>query len=226
MRITAFILICSLSLSAYAQYIDVQAGFSFASGSFGNNKLSKEEDGFATTGFTSGMQVGYLVYKNLGICAKVNYSTFGFNNSSYQDQVNTTASQGTSVEVKNNADYKSTSALAGAYITLGKQNFTFDIRLMTGFLSLANTGLTYTTSYSGQQYTESLSSERDAAIAFGWGLTAKYALPKNLYLSLNLDDIYANTEFNRNSYYSSNKNKITKPYESYLLTLGIGYAIQ
>jgi hypothetical protein len=226
MRTTIAAIACFLSLAVQAQYADLQTGFSFASGSFGNNKLSKAEDGFATNGFTSGLQVAYLVHKNIGICAKVNYSTFGIDESAYTEQLNAGLSQGTSVAVKSNDDYKSTMAMAGPYLSLGKTNFTFDIRLMTGFLSLNNPGYTFTTTYGNQQYTERTTSERDAAIAFGWGLTAKYAFPKNIYLSLNMDNVYANTAFNRNGYNSSNDDKVDKPYESYMLTLGIGYALQ
>jgi len=226
MRTIIAAIACLFTLASQAQYADIQAGFSFASGSFGNNTLSKEEDGFATNGFTSGLQVGYLVHNKLGICAKVNYATFGVDENSYSGQLNQGLSPGTTVTAQSNADYKNTMALAGPYLSLGQNNFTFDIRLMVGFLSLTRPGFTFTTTYSGQQYTQTTAPESDASVAFGWGITAKYALPKNLYLSLNLDDVYANTTYTRNGYNSSNDDKVTKPYEAYLLTLGIGYAIQ
>jgi hypothetical protein len=226
MRRLLFAFIFLWSLTTGAQHIEIQSGFSFASGNFGNTDLAKPEDGFATSGWTIGLQAGYLVHKKIGICTRIHYSAFGVNTDKYQEQLNATMSSGTSVTVKSNGDYKNTSAMAGPYISLGKKNLTFDLRLLAGFSSLTRSGFTYTTSYSGQEYTSAEQAETDAGIAFGWGLTARYALPKNLSVSLNLDNTYAGTEFNRNGYNSSKQDKITRPYESFLLTFGIGYAIQ
>ncbi|MES2778751.1 MAG: hypothetical protein V4651_02540 [Bacteroidota bacterium] len=212
--------------SANAQRVDLQLGAALPSGDFGNNDLSKNENAFATNGYTLGLQADYPVYKNMGIVAKLNYSTFGFNESSYQTQFNKQLPPGTSAIVESNDGYSCTSALAGGFMTLGKKKLTLDIRLMTGFLTLTNSGLSYTTSYAGQEYKQRNFSETDAAIAFGWGLTTRYVFTNRLYLSLNLDNVYANTNFRKNEYQSSSEETVSKPYQTYLMSIGLGYDLQ
>ncbi len=211
---------------AQAQYFDLQSGASIPSGSFSNNSLSKPEDGFAKAGYTAGLSVNYLVYKNIGVCAKFNYTTFGYNIYDYSAQTNNTASQGTTQTVTTNEKYKSSSALAGGYLTLGKNKLTLDIRLMMGFLTLTNPTLVYTTTYGGNSYNKTIESVRDQAPAIGYGLTAKYALPKDFFVSLNIDNINASLKFPKNNYQSSSVETIAQPYQAYLLSLGLGYSIQ
>lgn len=214
------------STLAKAQYMDIQSGVSIPSGSFSNSSLSKAEDGFAKAGNTIGLSANYLVYKNIGLCAKFQYATFSYNTADFSSQTNSTALQGTTQTVTTGEKYQSASALAGGYLTLGKKNLTLDIRLLVGFLSLSSPALVYTTTYGGNAYSKTLESAKDQAPAIGYGLTAKYALPKSFFLSLNIDNVNASLKFPKNSYQSSTVETNTKPYQAYLITLGVGYAIQ
>jgi hypothetical protein len=221
-------LACLWSFTAVAQYIDVQAGLSFASGSFGNNDLAKAGDGFAKNGTTFGIQAGYLVYKKIGICAKAGYSTFGVDDASYSGQLAQTAPPGIVTTARSNGKYKSSWAMAGPSLSVGKNGLTFDFRLMGGFISLVKEGFSYHTDYTGtgQQYSYASQQESDASVAFGWGITSRYQLPKDFYVTLNLDNMYSTLSFNRDNYVSSADNKTSRAYEAYLFTLGIGYRIE
>lgn len=215
-----------IAFSAAAQRIDVQFGTALASGSFGNTDVNKSEHAFATNGYNAGIQTDYPVYKNIGVTAKLNYSTLGFDESAFETQLNQNPAMGTAVTVESNGGYSSTSALVGGFMTLGKKRVTFDIRLMTGFLTLTDNGLNYTTVYSGQEYKQRAFSQTDATIAFGWGLTARYSFGDHTYLSLNLDNVYANTTFRKNDYQTSANETISRPYQVYLLGAGLGYTLQ
>jgi hypothetical protein len=221
-----FIILMLATTLVQAQYFDIQSGVSVPSGSFSNNTLSKNEDGFAKVGYTNSLSANYLFYKNIGVCAKFNYSTFGFNISDFSAQTNDLSTQGTTQAVTNNGKYKSASALTGIYLTLGKKQLTLDIRIMVGFLSLTRPELIYTTTYGGNSYTKTTESTQDQSAAIGYGFTAKYALPKNIYLSVNIDNINASLEFPKNNYQSSNVETTTQPFQAYLMTLGLGYRIQ
>ncbi|MES2560777.1 MAG: hypothetical protein V4590_13615 [Bacteroidota bacterium] len=215
-----------LLFPASAQRIDVQFGSALPSGSFGNNTLSKSDNSFAQNGYTAGIQADYPVYKNMGISAKLNYSSFGFNQSDYQNQLNQTPASATTISVESNGGYNSTSALVGGYMTLGKKRITVDLRLMTGFLTLTDKGLTYTTAYAGQEYKETVFSETDMTVAFGWGLTARYNFGDHTYLCLHMDNVNANTSFRKNNYQSSSTETLSKPYQAYLVSVGLGYTLQ
>lgn len=206
-----------------AQHIDVQYGAALPNGSFGNNDLTKTETAFAQTGSTIGLQADYPIFNNIGIVAKVNRSTFGFNTSSYEQQVNQNPASNTTVTVESNGGYTATSAMAGGLMTIGSKQITLDLRLLTGFVTLTDNGLTYKTLYAGQEYTKRVFSQQDAAIAFNWGATLRYSFFKEFYASLNLDNIYASTTFPANDYQSSSNQTITKPFQAYLLTFGVGY---
>ena len=209
---------------AYAQRIDLQVGMALPNGEFGNSDIVKNENSFATSGYTVALQADYNIWKMFGLIGKLNYSTFGFNSGTYENQLNQNPASGTSVSIENNGGFSSTSAMVGGEMTLGKKRLTVDLRLMTGFLTLTDNGLTYTTTYSGQTYTQRIFSQKDAAIAFGWGLSARYLFSNNIYVSMNLDNVYANTSFNKNTYQSSSNESISKPYQSYLLAVGLGYS--
>jgi hypothetical protein len=212
--------------SATAQRIDVQFGAALPNSNFGNTELTKSENAFAKTGYTTGLQADYLVYKNIGLTAKLNYSAFDFNVTNYQNQLNQNPSSTTLISVESNGGYTSTSAMVGGFMTFKKNKLNVDIRLMTGFLTLKDYGLAYTTSYSGQTYNQRAFSQQDATIAFGWGLTARYTLIHNFGISINLDNIYANTSFNKNAYQSSSNETTNKPYQAYLLSVGLGYTLE
>lgn len=216
----------TMLFSATAQRIDMQFGTALPNGDFGNTELTKSENAFAQNGYTTGLQADYLVYKNIGLTAKLNYSAFDFNETSYETQLNQNPSSTTLISIESNGGYASTSAMVGGFITFKKNKLNVDVRLMTGFLTLKDYGLTYTTSYSGQTYNQRAFSQQDATIAFGWGLTARYALIHNFGISLNLDNIYANTSFNKNTYQSSSNESTNKPYQAYLLTVGLGYRLE
>jgi hypothetical protein len=220
---SAFLL---LIFPAMAQRIDVQFGSALPGGSFGNNDVNKSDNAFATGGYTAGVQADYPAYKNIGITAKLNYSSFGFNQSDYQAQLNQNPASATSISVESNGGYSATSAMVGGYMTLGKKKLTVDFRLLTGFLTLTDQGLTYTTSYSGQEYRQRTFSQKDAALAFGWGLTARYTFSCNFYVSANLDNTYASTTFRKNDYQSSNNETLAKPYQAYLMSMALGYAFK
>jgi hypothetical protein len=221
-----FLFTCLFAFTVRAQYIDIQTGISIASGSFSNSTLSKNEDGFAKNGWATSISANYLVYQNMGIVTKFSYNTFGFNIDEFSTQVNNQSPQGSSETVTNNGEYKSTSALAGVYLTLGKKKLTIDLRLVAGFISLQHPELVYTTTYSGNTYSRSVESFRDLSPAIGYGFNVKYALPKDFYATCNLDNVNANMQFPKNGYQSSNKDEVTKPYQAYSVTIGIGYKIQ
>lgn len=209
-----------------AQYIDINAGWAVPSGSFSNSNISKPEDGFAQSGGSFGISAQYLVYKKLGVCVKYNFSSFGFNTNEYSAQVDAQAPQGTSKTVTSDERYKSSSALAGVYLTLGKKKLTLDIHVAAGFVSLKSPALTTTSAYSGNTYTSSIESFKDVSPAIGYGFALKYVLPKNLYASVHIDNVNANMQFPKIAYQSSSEEIITKPYQAYSFTLGLGYAIQ
>lgn len=206
-----------------AQHIDVQYGAALPNGSFGNNDVAKAENAFAQTGSTIGLQVDYPIFKKIGMVAKLNRSTFGFNTSSYQQQVNQNPASNTTVTVESNGGYTATTAMAGGLMTIGSKQVTLDFRLLTGFISLTDNGLTYKTLYAGQEYTKRVFSQQDAAVAFSWGATLRYMFFRDLYSSLNLDNVYASTTFPATEYQSSTNQTVTKPFQTYLITFGIGY---
>lgn len=212
--------------SASAQRIDVQFGTALSSGGFGNSDINKSDNAFATNGYTAGIQADYAVYKNIGIAAKLNYSTFGFNEADYETQLNQNPASATTVSVESNGGYSATTALVGGFMSLGKKKLTADLRLMTGFLTLTDKGIIYTTAYSGTDYKQSAFSQTDVAMAFGWGITARYSFGNHTYLSLNLDNVFANTTFRKNDYQTSANETISRPYQAYLLALGFGYTLE
>lgn len=209
-----------------AQYISLYGGAAVPSGNFSNSNLSKPEDGFAQSGGAIGLGVNYHVYKNIGVCVKFNYSSFGFNITDYSAQVNDQAPQGTTQTVTSNGKYQSSSALAGGYLTLGKKKLTLDIHIAAGFVSLRSPALLSTSTYSGNSYTTTLESIKDVSPAIGYGFTVKYVLPKNFYATANIDNVNANMQFPKNRYQSNNEEIITKPYQAYSFTVGVGYGIQ
>lgn len=225
-RTLLFSALLSFVFSATAQRIDVQFGTALPSGGFGNTDVNKSDNAFATNGYTAGIQADYPVYKNMGITAKLNYSTFGFNEGDYETQLNQNPALATSVTVESSGGYSSTSAMVGGYMTLGKKRLTVDLRLMTGFLTLTDYGLTYTTIYSGQEYKQRAFSQKDAAMCFGWGLTARYSFGDHTYLCLNMDNVFANTTFRKNDYQTSANETISRPYQAYLLGVGLGYTME
>jgi hypothetical protein len=226
-RFTSILLLCFLStLVANAQYIDIQMGASLPAGSFSNSNLGKDEDGFAQNGFATGLSANYLIYQNLGICAKFSYNTFGFNSNELSTQTNKQAAQGTTTNVTADGKYQSSSALAGVYLSLGKQKLTLDLRLVGGFINLKSPQLLYTSTYQNTTYTSAIESFKDISPAIGFGFSLKYALPKDFYATLNLDNVNAKIQFPKNGYRSSNKDEVTKPYQAYAFTVGIGYKIQ
>jgi hypothetical protein len=220
-----FVSLFSVSLAS-AQYIDIHAGAAISSGNFSNSTLSKPEDGFAQNGGSFGFAVNYLVYKNLGICAKFNYSTLGFNIDEYSKQTGDLAPQYTTQSVSTDEQYKSSSALAGGYLTLGKKKLTLDLHVVAGFVSLKTPSLLYTSTYAGSSYSSTSESTHDLAAAIGYGFTLKYVLSKNLYATLHLDNVNANMKFPKYGYQSSKEEIVTKPYQVYSFAVGLGYAIQ
>jgi hypothetical protein len=220
------LLIFIFAFTSQAQYIDVQAGMSMASGSFSNNNLSKPEDGFAKNGFSSTLGANYLFYKNLGVCARFNYASFAFNVKDFSDQTNSQSPQGTTQTVNTDSKYRSTAGLAGMYLTFGKKKLTADIRVLMGFLTLTSPVLTTTSTYSGQTYSQTLTSDKAMALAIGYGFTLRYKLPKSFCVTLNIDNINANTKFPKYSYQSSGAETVSKPFQANLIGLGIGYEIQ
>lgn len=215
-----------LATAANAQYMDVNAGWAIPSGSFSNSNISKPEDGFAQSGGAVGVTLQYPVYKKLGLCVKYNFSAFNFNTNEFSEQINAQAYQGTTQTVSTNERYKSTSALAGLYLSLGKKKLTLDIHVVGGFVYLKTPSLLYTTTYTGKNYTTTMASYNDVSAAIGYGFGLKYALPKNLYATLHLDNVNANMQFPKYAYQSSSEDMTTKPYQAYSITLGLGYAIQ
>ncbi len=118
-----------------ARYISLNGGIGMPTGNFSNTNLLKPEDGFAQNGGSIGLSVNYHVYKKVGVCVKFNYSTMGFNTTEYSTQVNDQAPQGTTQTVTSEGKYQSSSALAGGYLTLGKNKLTLDIHLLMHFQS-------------------------------------------------------------------------------------------
>ncbi len=224
-QITLFILLVWMT-TAKAQYIAVQAGWALPSGSFGNTVLSNKEDGFATSGSTFSLFTNYLLSERLGICADIRYASMGFDQQALSEQAGNQAPPLTQMTASSQNNYTSSSAMAGLSYTLGNQNLTFDIRVMTGFLTLRTPTLTYTTTYNGQAYNRIIESQNDLSLAFGYGIGAKYALPKNWFIVANIDNTFASMEFPENGYQSSSNTTVTKPYQVYLLSAGIGYKIQ
>lgn len=212
--------------STNAQYVALQAGFAIPSGSFGNTVLTNKEDGFATSGATVSLFTNYLFGERIGFCADIRYATMGFDQQSLSKQAGEQAPPLSEVTATSQNKYTASSAMAGLSYTLGKNDLTFDLRVMTGFLSLRTPSLTYTTLYNGQSYNRVIESQNDLSLAFGYGIGAKYALPKNWFIVANIDNTFANIEFPENGYQSSNDTKVTKPYQVYLLSAGIGYKIQ
>ncbi len=212
--------------TAKAQYVAIQAGVAIPSGSFGNALLTNTEDGFATSGSTFSLFTNYLWGERLGICADIRYATMGFDQQALSDQTAKQAPPLTQMTASSQNNYTASSAMAGVSYTLGSQNLTFDIRVMTGFLTLRTPTLTYTTNYNGQSYNRVIASQNDLSLAFGYGIGAKYELPKNWFIVANIDNTFANMEFPENGYQSSTDNTVTKPYQVYLLSLGVGYKIQ
>jgi hypothetical protein len=223
-QLTLFMLLLFGINTLHAQYIDVRVGYAFAAGSFANN--TKDESGFATDGYSTGIGVNYLIHKNIGISTNIQYSNFGLDVSALSEHANKIGPVGSMVTVTSEHKYIATSAIVGPYITLGKRNLTVDLRLLIGFLSLSTPQLLYYTTYNGSTYTQLKESSHDVAAAISYGVTAKYAFPKNIYCSLHIDNIKANTTFAKNGYQSSNTETITKPYQANLITVGVGYAIQ
>lgn len=228
MKIRFTILVLSLitSLATQAQYIALQAGWAIPSGSFGNSDYGNPEDGFATNGGTVSIFTNYLMTKRLGICAHFNYAEFGFNHKSISEQANKQAPPLTQVAASSNQDYSASSAMAGVSYTLGNGNLTFDARVMTGFLTLRSPSITFTTTTNGQHYSHTFDTQHDMSLAFGFGIGAKYALPKNWFVVVNIDNTVASMEFPKNGYQSSAQTTVTKPYQAYMLTAGVGYRIQ
>lgn len=209
-----------------AQYISLNGGMAMPVGSFSNSNLSKPEDGFAQNGGAVGFGVNYHVYPKVGVCFKFNYSSLGFNTSEYSNQVNDLAPQGTTQTITSEGNYRATSALAGGYLSLGKKKLTLDIHVAAGFVSLRSPALVSTSTYSGNSYTTNIASVKDVSPAIGYGFTLRYALPKDFYALVNIDNINANMQFPKNSYTSNKEEIVTKPYQAYSMTIGIGYAIQ
>jgi hypothetical protein len=211
---------------ANAQQLAIQFGSVFPSGSFGNTDVSKVESGFAKSGYSVGLHLNYPVYKNMGVSAMLNHNVLGVNQNAYQTQLNANPATGTKVSVKSEGDYTATATLIGAFMTLGKKKLTAELRLMSGFVSLTNKGLSYTTSYAGQEYTQSGFSQTDFSIAFSWGTTVKYLITDKIFAAVNLDNTYAPTKFDRNTYQSSANETISKPFQTYCLSIGVGYSIK
>jgi hypothetical protein len=86
--------------------------------------------------------------------------------------------------------------------------------------------LTSTSTYGGNSYTTTIESIKDVSPAIGYGFTVKYALPKNFYATVNIDNVNANMQFPKYSYQSNKEDIVTKPYQAYSFTIGVGYAIQ
>lgn len=211
---------------ADAQFVSIQGGAAIPSGSFANSVLSNTEDGFATRGSTFGLFANYLFTKKLGLCVDIRYASLGFDEQSLSDQSASKASPQTQVTASSQNQYSASSAMGGLSYTLGKSNLTFDIRVMTGFLSLTTPSITYTTQYNGQPYNSVYDSQSDLSLAFGYGIGIKYELPKNWFVLLNIDNAYANMEFPENGFQSSNNATVSKPYQVYFLSAGVGYKIQ
>lgn len=222
-----FIFICYVFVgNAQAQYIDVRAGFSLPSGSFANTNINRGEDGFATSGNTFGASLNYLFYKNLGVCGIYQNSTFGMNITSFNKQTTATAPPNVQYAVNTNEKFRSSSAMVGPYVTLGKKNLTLDARLLIGYASLALPKLIYTTTFNNNSYNTITENQQNGAFTVGYGFTVKYALPKDFYLTLNIDNLNANMQFNKNGIITSTNEVVEKPLRANLLTLGFGYAIQ
>jgi len=219
-------LVLLASINLQAQYIELQSGFAFASGNFSNSNLSKSESGFAKSGTIQGLSLAYLITEKVGICGKINYSQYGFNTADFSEQNNETAFPGITLSVATSEKFKASSALTGVYVSLGKNNFTVDLKLLVGFMQLATPRLEYISTFNGTTNIRIVESNNDGAAAIGYGISAKYAFPKNIYLTINLDNLNATMRYPSNGLTTSNIIESEKPFQAYWLTLGLGYAIQ
>lgn len=217
---------CIFAGNVWGQYIDVRTGFSVPSGSFANTNMNRSEDGFATSGNTFGASLNYLFYKSLGICGMYQYSTFGMNITSFSQQIAATAPPNIRYTVATDEKFKTSIAMVGPYVTLGKKNLTLDARLLIGYASLTLPKLVYTTTFNGNSYNTVTDNQQDGSFAVGYGFTVKYALPKDLYLTLHIDNANANLQFNKDGIATSSTEVIEKPLRANFLTLGFGYALQ
>jgi hypothetical protein len=223
-KIIAILCLSFITFKVCAQYAELRSGFSFATGSFGNS--NKPEDGFATNGNTFGAALHYLFYKNIGICAMHHRSSYGINVNELAAQTASNAPANTIYSISAETNYKASTTLIGPYVTLGKKNLTVDLRLWVGFASLATPILMNTTTFNNISYSQKDESRKDMSAAIGYGITAKYELPKNFVLALHIDNTNATMQFPRGGYQSSSEELVNKPYQTYLISLGLGYLIQ
>lgn len=208
-----------------AQYIGVSAGFAFPVGDFGNQNINDPENGFANNGKTLGLSINYLVKNNIGFYASYQYNAFGLNDAALTKQSNLTAPPQTNLSIKSSSDYRANTVMVGPSITLGKQNLTFQIRLAAGILSLSKPAFTTTSTFSNTESIVTTSSQQSVSVAVGYGLGVQYALPKDIYLMLNLDNTSGISTFVKD-YQSSSGNTFQMPYQAYSLSIGLGYSIQ
>jgi hypothetical protein len=110
-QLTLFVLLLFSINTLHAQYIDVRVGYAFAAGSFANS--TKDESGFATNGYSTGVGVNYLIHKNIGISTNIQYCNFGLDVSALSQQANKITAVGSTVTVTSEHKYKAASAIVG-----------------------------------------------------------------------------------------------------------------
>jgi hypothetical protein len=211
---------------ASAQYATLHFGIVYPTGDFANTNINTPEHGFASLGNSFGVSINYLVAKKWGITANYFNNSYDIALDEINRQLTLQQALNTTVFASYNNGYRATMAMIGPYLTLGNNKLTVDVKMYAGFANLRTPQFLYTTVMNGNTFTEVKNRNRASAPLFGYGITAKYALPKSFVVSLSLDNCRSAFNLPSTNYSSSNQTSINIPFQSFTLSAGIGYRIQ
>ncbi len=210
--------------TANAQYVGLSVGYTIPSGMFGNSSFADKESGFATAGYTFGLNCNFLLNDYFGISADISRSVANFNTSGFSSELNRTY-PGLQYEVDVPNGYIIHTSLLGLQGRLVYKKMAYGIRLMAGFANMSAPEKRISQQFSGNTLTVITESRTDMAPAFSWGLSGSYQLNQYLYLIGNVDQVVSDLEFDFD-YRSNTQDKNRLPLDMFKATLGLGIHIQ
>ena len=147
-----------------------------------SNDSTKRPDGFAMTGFHFDLTAGYQIAGPVGAMILIGGNLNNFDAATYKSVYNYPSSETFSA-----TNYYSGQYMVGPFISVGGDNFKFNVRVLVGLITCSSPTFTSSGTFFGSTVTDVQSGNDGSGFGYQFGAGIKYNFTSSMGLLVNVD---------------------------------------